>query len=95
VLRLVTNTPEEPVIEISDLAPHITEALAGHSVRPPDLGALAQRPLAEARADFERWRILRALHDSGGNQSQAAMDLGLSRAGLFKKMRRLGLTANH
>jgi DNA-binding NtrC family response regulator/pSer/pThr/pTyr-binding forkhead associated (FHA) protein len=95
VLRLVTNTPEESVIEISDLAPHITEALAGHSVRPPDLGALAQRPLAEARADFERWRILRALHDSGGNQSQAAMDLGLSRAGLFKKMRRLGLTANH
>ncbi len=91
VLRLMTHFEEDQLVEVSDLAQHILEGLVAEDVPPPDLGALARRPLAAARDEFERWRILRALHDSGGNQSQAAQGLGLSRAGLFKKMRRLGL----
>jgi transcriptional regulator with GAF, ATPase, and Fis domain len=39
------------------------------------------RPLADARNEFERWRIQRALVDASWNQSLAAQQLGLSRAG--------------
>jgi DNA-binding NtrC family response regulator len=91
VMRLVSELDDDSLVEVSDLAVHIREGLAADEVPPPDLSALAQRPLAEARDEFERWRILRALYDSDGNQSLAAQRLGLSRAGLFKKMRRLGL----
>jgi len=56
-----------------------------------DLEALAEVELAEARGAFEKWIIQRALAASDGKQTQAAQRLGLSRAGLFKKMRKLGL----
>jgi DNA-binding NtrC family response regulator len=92
VLRLTTRSTSDMVVEVSDLSPHIIESLAAETAPPPDLGAMVHKPLADARAEFERWMILRALADSGWNQSQAAERLGLSRAGLFKKMRRLGLS---
>jgi len=56
-----------------------------------DLEALIELNLAEARNAFEEWFIRRALAESDGKQTQAAQRLGLSRAGLFKKMRKLGL----
>jgi two-component system nitrogen regulation response regulator NtrX len=92
VLRLMTCATADALVDVLDLAPHITEGLTERAVPPLDLGSLATRPLSDARDEFERWRILRALHDSGGNQTRAARELGLSRAGLFKKMRRLGMT---
>jgi len=91
VLRLTTRAASDLVVEVGDLAPHIREGLAAIDAPPPDLGALATRPLADARDEFERWRIQRALVDAAWNQSLAAQRLGLSRAGLFKKMRKLGL----
>jgi len=94
VLRLMTCATADALVDVSDLAPHITEGLVAQTVPPLDLGSLANRPLSEARDEFERWRILRALHDSSGNQTKAAQLLGLSRAGLFKKMRRIGLTGD-
>jgi DNA-binding NtrC family response regulator len=93
VLRLMTRAASDLVVEVGDLAPHIREGLAAVDAPPPDLGALAARPLAEARNEFERWRIQRALVDADWNQSLAAQQLGLSRAGLFKKMRKLGLVS--
>lgn len=93
VLRLMTRAASDLVVEVGDLAPQIREALAADDAPPPDLGALAVRPLADARNEFERWRIQRALVDAGWNQSLAAQQLGLSRAGLFKKMRKLGLVS--
>jgi len=93
VLRLMTCATAEALVEVYDLAPQIKEGLAARSVPPLDLAALSKRSLDEGREEFERWRILRALRDCDGNQSQAAKLLGLSRAGLFKKMRRLRLTA--
>jgi DNA-binding NtrC family response regulator len=92
VLRLVTRAASDLMVEVADLAPHIREGLAAADAPPPDLGALAVRPLAESRSQFERWRIQRALVDADWNQSLAAQRLGLSRAGLFKKMRKLGLS---
>ena len=56
-----------------------------------DLEALIELNLAEARNAFEEWIIRRALAESDGKQTKAAQRLGLSRAGLFKKMRKLGL----
>lgn len=42
---------------------------------------------------FERAQIARALRLHDGNRTQAARALGLTRRGLLKKMRRLGLAA--
>ena len=53
------------------------------------LDDLVGRPIAEARAEVERYLVARALDATGGNQTEAARQLGLSRAGLFKLMRRL------
>ena len=56
-----------------------------------DPESVAELELAEGRDRFERWMVGRALAASDGNQTSAAERLGLSRAGLFKKMRKLGL----
>lgn len=55
-----------------------------------DLEKLAGSELAEARNTFEAWMIRRALDACDGSQTRAAKRLGISRAGLFKKMRKLG-----
>ncbi len=94
VLRLMTRASSDQVVEIADLSPRIREGLAASEVAPPDLGALVERPLGEARAEFERWMILRAMFAEDWNQTRAAERLGLSRAGLFKKMRKLGLSGH-
>ena len=92
VLRLMTRATSDQVVEVADLSPRIREGLAASEVSPLDLGALVERPLGEARAEFERWMILRAMYADDWNQTRAAERLGLSRAGLFKKMRKLGLS---
>jgi len=49
--------------------------------------------LADAIEEVERELIQAALNGSGGNISQAARILGLTRRGLYLKLRRLGLDA--
>ncbi len=39
----------------------------------------------------ERWRILRALRETGGNRSEAARRLGIGRRTLYSKMERLAI----
>lgn len=56
-----------------------------------DLEAVLLMPLAQGRDHFERWVVNRVLDACAGNQSEAARRLGVSRAGLFKKMKKLGL----
>lgn len=63
----------------------------GRDVRGFDPEGVAELELAEARDRFERWMVERALAACDGNQTLAAERLGLSRAGLFKKMRKVGL----
>ncbi len=94
VLRLMTRATGDQVVEVADLSPRIREGLAASEVTPLDLGALVERPLSEAREEFERWMILRAMYAEDWNQTRAAQRLSLSRAGLFKKMRKLGLLAH-
>jgi two-component system NtrC family response regulator len=62
---------------------------------PPTLGEGATEPLgaglhAETRALEER-RLRETLERLGGNKSRAARELGLSRQGLLKKLRRYGM----
>jgi two-component system nitrogen regulation response regulator GlnG len=60
-------------------------------VAPPDLTSEPLRHLADARADFERSYIRRALAETGGNITRAAEILGLARENLSRKIRQLGL----
>ena len=56
-----------------------------------DPEAVLSMPLAEGRDHFERWFVTSVLDVCNGNQSEAARRLGVSRAGLFKKLKKLGL----
>ena len=56
-------------------------------------GASGGRPLEESVAEFEKGLLVEALRSHGGNQTQTAKALGLSRPGLFKKLRRYGIQA--
>ncbi|MDP3215313.1 MAG: sigma 54-interacting transcriptional regulator, partial [Deltaproteobacteria bacterium] len=49
--------------------------------------------LRNAVEDVERSMVMQALTSHGGNQTHAAKTLGLSRFGLQKKLRRLGISA--
>jgi len=56
-----------------------------------DIHRLLSMPLSQSRAHFEEWFISAVLAECSGNQSEAARRLGISRAGLFKKLKKLGL----
>jgi PAS domain S-box-containing protein len=62
---------------------------------PPEISHPTKVAVAPQKADTEnideKTLITNALAESNGNKSQAARILGITRAGLYKKMRRLGL----
>jgi two-component system response regulator HydG len=60
-------------------------------VPPPALAAGAPVTLRQSKAEAEVRRIREALRKHGNNRSRAAAELGISRAGLYKKLRRYGL----
>ncbi len=71
--------------------------LRGNSLSLPR-GAEVSAPelsLVNASAHTERRIILTALQRNNNNKSRAAKELGISRNGLYKKMRKLGLLASH
>jgi DNA-binding NtrC family response regulator len=47
--------------------------------------------LRDAMARVEAWYIRRALAENGGRRTATARKLGVTREGLYKKMRRLGV----
>lgn len=56
-----------------------------------DMQRIGDMSMDDARQEFERWLVVRALDACNGNQTAAAERLGMSRTGLFKKLRRLGI----
>jgi len=60
-------------------------------VRLPRVAAAASDTLATAVEQVEREMIQAALNRASGNISQTARTLGLTRRGLYLKLRRLGL----
>jgi two-component system response regulator HupR/HoxA len=77
----------DEVIGPEHASPHIHVARAPHAAA----GAPPAGPLRDQVDDLERRAIAAALERHGGNKSRVADELGLSRPGLAKKMRRLGL----
>ena len=87
VRRLVYLCPPGEAIESSMLSEHILAAPRDADGQPPASLQL------DANVDrLERRLIREALARAGGNRSQAARLLGLSRNGLANKMQRLGIT---
>ena len=68
---------------------------SGESLTLPEAPASAEAPVAgaldAALSELETRMIREAMDASGGNQSEAARRLGISRVGLIKKLTRLGL----
>lgn len=58
-----------------------------------DLDGIRSMTLSQGREHFEQWFVAFVLDECSGNQSETARRLGLSRAGLFKKLKKLGLKA--
>ena len=82
-VRSTTITEDQLAIQRQrEVAPAAAEA------NPP-----AAKSLHEALEELERQMIQNALAASGGNKLKAAHSLGLSRQGLFKKLKKLGLPA--
>ena len=89
VRRLVYLCPEGEPIESTMLSPALRSTLAPAAapVEPPTDGLALEAALEQ----LERRLIREALARAGGNRSEAARRLGVSRNGLALKMQRLGL----
>ena len=68
------------MVQASDLSPRITEREHG-----------SDTPYAIARDDFDRGYIGRLLAECRGNKARAAQRMGVTRQGLYQKMKRLGV----
>ncbi len=79
-----------PLIRLRDLADELSLMTAGCDQDGPE----ATRPIEESVAEFEKRLLIEALQIHSGNQTQTAKALGLSRPGLFKKLRRHGVRAS-
>ena len=94
VQRAVAMSPPGGTIEPDQLSPELTALpqsrtpVLGMPVAPRSIGA---RNLAAAVEEVEREMIGTALRRTSGNISETARVLGLTRRGLYLKMRRLGL----
>jgi hypothetical protein len=76
----------------ADVARTPDESMLGERTRlPPEPAELLRMELADAREAVERWMIGKILDECDGNQARASRRLGMSRAGLFKKLRKLQL----
>ncbi|PAV25608.1 transcriptional regulator with PAS, ATPase and Fis domain [Tamilnaduibacter salinus] len=92
-VRELQNTLERTFIfaqgstlKADDFLPPSPEDTSSSSVAP------TIEPLSDAVARAEREAIIQALNATGNNRSQAAKALGISRANLYEKMTRLGMT---
>ena len=74
-----------------DLDAELLALAAGETLAPPTAPAAEGGLLDHALTELERRLVSEALQAAGGNQSEAARRLGVSRVGLIKKLARLGL----
>ncbi|MEX2401370.1 MAG: sigma 54-interacting transcriptional regulator [Rhodothermales bacterium] len=99
--RLLVYAATEPVstIDVDDLSESIRRGSSGDAVSMEADGsldgvALNGRGLDEIMANAERSVIEQVLNRHDGQVSSSAEALGLSRQGLYKKMKRLGIDAS-
>ena len=95
IQRAVAMSTPGGIIEAQHLSPEVgtTRGPVATSAGVPTRTPRAAANLADAIEEVERELIQAALNASNGNISQAARVLGLTRRGLYLKLRRLGLDA--
>jgi transcriptional regulator with PAS, ATPase and Fis domain len=86
MLRALMLTPSGQLITPRALSPKLVEIL-----EPVAHGARPDETLKEALDRIESWMLRRALANNGGRKTQTARKLGLTREGLYKKLKRLGI----
>jgi len=86
ILRALMLTPSGQLITPKMLSPKIVEIL-----EPIAQGARPDETLRQALDRVEAWMIRRALTNNGGRKARTARKLGLTREGLYKKIKRLGI----
>ena len=95
--RAVAILDEGDRIVLGTLSPRISEEAPGEAGAPAEAGGASEgedgssSELRGAMAKFERKHIADVLEQNDGNVSRAAQALGLSRGGLHKKLKELGL----
>ncbi len=92
VRRLVYLCPEGQAIDSTMVSLHIVAAAPGEGAEGVPEQVLDTLELAKNLEPLERRLIVEALARAGGNRTQAAKLLGISRNGLSIKMERLGIT---
>jgi DNA-binding NtrC family response regulator len=96
IQRAVAMSPPGGTIEPEQLSPDLTAPEPGAASRPgANAGGVPIKPgnLANVVERIERDLITATLGSTAGNISETARVLGLTRRGLYLKMRRLGLEA--
>ncbi len=86
ILRALMLTPTGELVTPKALSPKIVEIL-----EPIAEGARPDESLRQALDRVEAWMIRRALTNNGGRKARTARKLGLTREGLYKKMKRLNV----
>jgi DNA-binding NtrC family response regulator len=92
IQRAVALSAPGGTIEPPQLSPEIGTTLMPGAAPSPRRAAMPAN-LASAVEQVERDLIQAALDRSGGNISETARSLGLTRRGLYLKLRRLGFEA--
>ena len=80
---------EGSTLTAANLSPKVTEYCADELLRDPEFDQ--QKTLAVQVAANERQLLIQALQANSYNRTRTAKALGISRVGLYKKLRRLGL----
>jgi len=93
IQRAVAMSVSGGLIEPSHLSPEISNIRIPTTVSGPSRPHRPGANLASAIEEVERDMIQSALDLTGGNISETARSLGLTRRGLYLKLRRLGLVS--
>jgi DNA-binding NtrC family response regulator len=88
VLQRTTAFCESNRIGREDLPHEILEEPVQAAAAAPEQASLAGMPLR----DIEKMAIVQTLHACNGNRAEAARRLGISKKGIYIKMKRLGLS---
>jgi two-component system response regulator HydG len=91
--RAVALCPE-PLIQLADLPEALRASALAPAVSPPaSLPRIAEGTLSQTKDEAEARRITEALDRHGNNRLRAAVELGISRMTLYKKLHRYGMMA--
>lgn len=90
-VRELANEIKRAVVLLEDGRVLDAEALSSHLRAPPEGRPAPVSPLKERSRRLEREVVVRALERNGWNVSATARELDISRVGLSKKMRLLGI----